>query len=240
MKPTDDNILRLLLPSFAGIAVCVLCLAGLTWAWFSVSVAAKPQSLIAANFDVAVEITDISSDAPIAPEDSGYYALSAGVYRITLNRAGTSAESAGYCLIKIGDAEYPSVPLVLNDPLTFTLALDTEKAVGFMPVWGTRDGEPVKDGDTITITEQDQTTEAPPVSSTEENESEQTMPEPSTEPTEASGTESTAASEATTTAGTEASPTEEAPSAATTPAEASASPGTGTATVSTQEDAPAA
>lgn len=204
MKTTDDNILRLLLPSFAGIAVCVLCLAGLTWAWFSVSVTAKPQSLIAANFDVAVEVTGASSDALITPEESGYYALAAGAYRITLNRAGTSEKIAGYCLIKIGDAEYPSAPLVLNEPLTFTLALDTEKAVGFTPVWGTRDGEPVRDGDTITITEQGQTTE------------------PSAEPTEAAGTESTAASEATT------------------PAGPSASPETGTATVPTQEDAPAA
>ena len=110
MKTTDDNILRLLLPSFAGIAVCVLCLAGLTWAWFSVSVTAKPQSLIAANFDVAVEVTGASSDALITPEESGYYALAAGAYRITLNRAGTSEKIVNYCLIKIGDAEYPSAP----------------------------------------------------------------------------------------------------------------------------------
>ncbi len=153
---------------------------GLTWAWFSVSVTAKPQSLIAANFDVAVEVTGASSDALITPEESGYYALAAGAYRITLNRAGTSEKIAGYCLIKIGGCRISFGPLVLNEPLTFTLALDTEKAVGFTPVWGTRDGEPVRDGDTITITEQGQTTE------------------PSAEPTEAAGTESTAASEATT------------------------------------------
>ena len=44
-KPTDENILRLLMPSAVGIALCMVCLAGSTWAWFSASVQTVAQNL---------------------------------------------------------------------------------------------------------------------------------------------------------------------------------------------------
>ena len=41
-----------------GILLCAVCLAGLTWAWFSASINTKPQTMTAANFDVQIEVVD--------------------------------------------------------------------------------------------------------------------------------------------------------------------------------------
>lgn len=56
-KPTDQNIARLLMPSVIGIIICMICLAGATWAWFSSDVQIKPQTIKAASFDVLVSIS---------------------------------------------------------------------------------------------------------------------------------------------------------------------------------------
>lgn len=59
-KPTDDNILRLLMPSIVGSLLCMVCLAGTTWAWFSASVHIQPQTITAANYEIAAVVTDES------------------------------------------------------------------------------------------------------------------------------------------------------------------------------------
>lgn len=61
-KPTDENILLLLLPSFVGILICMACLAGTTWAWFSTGVQTQPQTIMAASFDIVVTIDDVPVD----------------------------------------------------------------------------------------------------------------------------------------------------------------------------------
>lgn len=61
-KSTDENILRLLVPSLLGILLCMICLAGTTWAWFTASVQTQPQTIEAANYDIAVSITNESGD----------------------------------------------------------------------------------------------------------------------------------------------------------------------------------
>ena len=70
-KSTDENILRLLVPSLLGILLCMICLAGTTWAWFTASVQTQPQTIEAANYDIAVSITNESGDdavyRPTAP-----------------------------------------------------------------------------------------------------------------------------------------------------------------------------
>lgn len=59
-KPTDENILRLLMPSVVGIFICMVCLAGSTWAWFSATVQTVPQTIEAASFDISAAVTDAS------------------------------------------------------------------------------------------------------------------------------------------------------------------------------------
>lgn len=156
-KPTDENILRLLMPSVVGIALCMVCLAGSTWAWFSSSVQTAPQTIEAANFDIAVTVNDELVPSPVT--------LEAGqIYKVTLTATG-NAPSGGYCEVESGAVSLYTETILPNELLAFTLIPDSNAAYTFTAVWGKYSGKAdITNGCTIG-TEQPETgdeTSAPP------------------------------------------------------------------------------
>lgn len=134
-KSTDENIMRLLLPSFVGIILCMVCLAGSTWAWFSTSVQTSPQTITAGNYDIKV---DISPDP--APAEGGGYSLEPyHSYTVTLTASGT-APSGGYCKIEGGVAPLYTTQLKPGESLTFSLIPEIKVIYTFTAVWGEYSG----------------------------------------------------------------------------------------------------
>ena len=132
-KPTDENILRLLMPSAVGIALCMVCLAGSTWAWFSSSVQTAPQTIEAANFDIAVTVNDELVPSPVT--------LEAGQqYTVTLTAIG-NAPSGGYCEVESGAVFLYTETILPNELLAFTLIPDSNAAYTFTAVWGKYSGK---------------------------------------------------------------------------------------------------
>lgn len=140
-KPTDENILRLLLPSFVGIILCMVCLAGTSWAWFSASVQTAPQTIEAANFDIAVTVNGKPVSSPVT--------LEAGqIYKVTLTAAG-NAPSGGHCIVTndTGAAPLYTATLLPGKTLTFTLIPDDAAVYTFTAVWGEYSDKPdITDG----------------------------------------------------------------------------------------------
>lgn len=153
-KPTDENIMRLLLPSFLGIVLCMVCLAGSTWAWFSASISTSPQTIEAANFDIAVTVNGELVFSPVT--------LEAGQkYTVTLTATG-NAPSGGYCEVESGAVPLYTETILPDRSLTFTLIPETEAAYTFTAVWGKYSGGPnITDGCTIG-TEQPETGDETP------------------------------------------------------------------------------
>lgn len=59
-KPTDENIMRLLMPSILGVLVCMVCLFGSTWAWFTAGIQVDGDAATkAANFSADVTVREI-------------------------------------------------------------------------------------------------------------------------------------------------------------------------------------
>lgn len=144
-KPTDENILRLLMPSVIGIALCMVCLAGSTWAWFSASVQTAPQTIEAANFDISAAVTD-ASDQPVS---SGQPLEAGKTYKVTLTAAG-NAPSGGYCEVKGGAVPLYTETILPDRSLTFTLIPETDAVYTFTAIWGRYSGEPdITNGCTI-------------------------------------------------------------------------------------------
>lgn len=133
-KPAEENIYRMLLPSIMGIVVCMICLAGATWAWFSAVVTTSPQTLTSAHYDVSVFIDDTD-----APAENGIYTLHEGVNTVKLTATGNA--STGYCKIVIDDKTYytPQFPTPENLAVefTFTVEVSKETALTVIPTWGT-------------------------------------------------------------------------------------------------------
>lgn len=158
-KPTDENILRLLMPSVVGIALCMVCLAGSTWAWFSSSVQTAPQTIEAANFDIAVTVNDELVPSPVT--------LEAGqIYKVTLTATG-NAPSGGYCEVESGAVPLYTAALLPSQTLSFTLIPEQSAVYTFTAVWGKYSGKAdITNGCTIGA-EQPETgdeTPAPPIS----------------------------------------------------------------------------
>ena len=138
-KTSDDNILRLILPSIAGSLLCMVCLAGTTWAWFSASIQTAPQTITAANFAVTVSIENDKGQSVEA--QNGQYNLTAGVeYTVTLT-AGGNAPSGGYCIVEGGEKPQYTAQMLPEKELKFTLIPKETANYAFTAVWGSYSGE---------------------------------------------------------------------------------------------------
>ena len=145
-KSTDENILRLLVPSLLGILLCMICLAGTTWAWFTASVQTQPQTIEAANYDIAVSITNESGDFV----SHGQPLKTGKSYKVTLTASGTADKFGGYCIVGCGDVMLYTAQLLPGHTLSFTLTPPETAAYTFTAVWGSHSGETdIKNGSTI-------------------------------------------------------------------------------------------
>lgn len=138
-KTSDDNILRLLMPSIAGSLLCMACLAGTTWAWFSAGIETSPQTITAANFAVSVSVAD-NNGQPVEAQN-GRYNLTAGVeYTVTLTATG-NAPKGGYCVVEGGERTLYTARMLPGKELEFTLTPKKAADYAFTAVWGSYSGE---------------------------------------------------------------------------------------------------
>ena len=158
-KPSDENILRLLMPSVVGIALCMVCLAGSTWAWFSASIQTVAQTIEAANYNIAVTVNGKPVSSPVT--------LEAGQkYTVTLTAIG-NAPSGGYCEVESGAVFLYTETILPNELLAFTLIPDSNAAYTFTAVWGEYSGGADITNNCVIGQEETETgeeTPAPPIS----------------------------------------------------------------------------
>lgn len=191
----------MLCPSLLGIMVCLICLAGMSWAWFTAGV--QSQSTITAgsytlNETVKVRTSGTSADsADVAktgalPKDAdGTYALDEKTQYVVTLKPSAAPKSGGYCILKItpadstdgtGEVKYCTVKLTSNTEFNFTIN-NGSKAVKcqLIAAWGApnaanfADEKAYASGDTITLNDGAKTD-----SSSDRNTDSNTVAEPST------------------------------------------------------------
>lgn len=201
-KNTEErSILRMLCPSLLGIMVCLICLAGMSWAWFTAGV--QSQSTITAgsytlNETVKVKTSGTSADSAdtaktgtLKKESDGTYTLAENTrYVVTLNPS-AAPKNGGYCILKMtyaGDGganveeKYCTVALTSDNEFNFTIN-NGSKAVKcqLIAAWGAPNaasfagGRAYGSGDTIALNDGAKTD-----SSSDQNTDSNTVAEPST------------------------------------------------------------
>ncbi len=149
------DIFLILLPTVLGICLCVACLVGGTFAWFTATSSAPTQPILAANYTVAVTVF---SDGEAVPFSDGGYALVSGrEYTVTLTATGDA--STGYCVISLtGETGEPALYHTANFPtkaapsetvLRFRLTPGEDGKMTVTPQWGSsakNDSEKWKNG----------------------------------------------------------------------------------------------
>lgn len=131
-KVSDKAFLRMMLSSVFGILLCGICLAGLTWAWFTSSITSTANTITAADFSVKISINGSE-----ALSDSGVYNLS-GNSTVTVKAVGSA--TTGYCKVEFGGKVYYTVPLFTNsksDTVKFTVDASVYSELKITPQWGT-------------------------------------------------------------------------------------------------------
>ena len=126
------------MPSLLGLSLCIVCLTGTTWSWFTDNVTATMQSVKAANYDIIVDIQDGEK------LEDGKYNLSQKTegegYQITVTANGSA--STGYFKISGPDGFLPlySTQLAPGEEITFTFYPITPGQYLFESAWGTYGG----------------------------------------------------------------------------------------------------
>lgn len=138
-KVSDKAFLRMMLSSVFGILLCGICLAGLTWAWFTSSISSAANTITAADFSVKISING-SEDL----SDSGVYNLS-GNSTVTVKAVGSA--TTGYCKVEFGGKTYYTVPLFTDaqsdtHSVEFTVHASEASTLTITPQWGTCAVEP--------------------------------------------------------------------------------------------------
>lgn len=148
-KVSDQSLSRIMLSSVLGILICGICLAGLTWAWFSSSVTSTANHITAANFSVSVEFRQGGS--VIAPVmENGCYKLdigeNSGDYTVTVTAEGSA--TTGYCTVELifSDQTTNTYHTIQLDPaggdgrpksVEFTVHVSNVSYLKMTPQWGT-------------------------------------------------------------------------------------------------------
>ena len=146
-KKQSDGLLHLLALSAVGLCACLICLCGVSWAWFTATTSTGTTVIQAATYTVDVS-ADKNESVKITTE-SGTTTVTftdAGEYTITLTPTGTAQN--GYCKISYAEGDYYTGQLP-TDKLHFTVNADADSKLTVTPQWGSYSGTPNLSSDGI-------------------------------------------------------------------------------------------
>ncbi len=147
----SDGFLHILAPSAVGLCLCVACLCGMSWAWFTASTGTGMQTITTPRYTLEYSVEG-------ATGSGGVYTLAVGSHTVTLTATGDT-DATGYCKVTIGDMVYYTAPIVIQGTetkWTFTIAATGEVSVSFAPAWGSRvshsEDEIIQNGGKVSVT----------------------------------------------------------------------------------------
>ena len=136
---------KMLLPSFLGIIVCTICLAGMTWAWFTSGV--QSQSTISAkeySLNETITVQNAKSGA-LEKSADGNYTLAENTTYVVKLKPSVTPKNGGYCMLKItpaggSEAVYYTQALEAETEFSFTISNGNKTATcQLIAAWGEPD-----------------------------------------------------------------------------------------------------
>ena len=186
----SDTLRAMLLPPILCAALCLVCLCGLSWAWFTVGVSAGTSSVSGAQYSVSATVTN--GETPVSMENGGF-ALSANTeYTVSLTAEGSA--STGFCVITLtGETtqKLTTAQIAHGETLGFKLIPQEDTTLTAVAHWGVNSAEAplqngTKIGELVTVPADEKTPEdAVSPSETTEIPSPSASPAPSAEPSNA-------------------------------------------------------
>ena len=136
-KERRDSLVPLLLPSILGVCFCMICVCGMTWAWYSASVEAPAQKITAAYYEVKViSVVNIVDGEKVESDGSGYMLKDNCTYTVVLKADGTAKECGGYCLIETGETKLYTQTFKPDEEIRIMLKPEIGGMYAFTGIWG--------------------------------------------------------------------------------------------------------
>ena len=132
-----DSIAPLLMPSILGICICLVCVCGMTWAWYTASVQTPTQKMTAAYYEGTVEAV-MGCENEINKTNDGYTLTAGTTYTVILKANGSVKDCGGYCLIENtsdGTKSYTQT-IMPGDDIKVSFKPKTNGTYTFTGVWG--------------------------------------------------------------------------------------------------------
>lgn len=126
------SLTALLMPSLLGVAICLVCLCSLTWAWFTATQNSGVQPIQSATATVTAKL----GDTDLGELKVGEPCSLNGTGTLTLHMDG-SAQYA-YVVIKVGNTECRTGYLSANKDYTITV---NERGAALTLCWGKQDDQ---------------------------------------------------------------------------------------------------
>ena len=146
-KISERQLVQMVAISVCGILLCMACLAGTTWAWFTVSLHSRENQIQVGQFSVSVAV---AADGETLEQVGECYTLAQGEYTVTLTNTGTTNAGCILRLAQDGQADQEQIiPLILagdalrDDPAQVQKIAEVSVAVygpdatlTVQPLWG--------------------------------------------------------------------------------------------------------
>lgn len=151
-KKQSDGLLHLLTISTVGLCACLICLCGVSWAWFTATTSTGTAVIQSSSYKLAYQVN--GADATDFTEETEIIVPEGGQCSITLSATGT-AGAAGYCSVQVGDetSYHYTKPILVGDDasaFTFTVYAAEGTKIYLTPKWGSYSGSAdLNSGDTI-------------------------------------------------------------------------------------------
>lgn len=152
-KKQNDGLLHLLTISTVGLCACLICLCGVSWAWFTATTSTGTAVIQSSSYKLAYQV---GGAAPIDfTEETEIIVPEGGQCSITLSATGT-AGAAGYCSVQVGDetSYHYTKPILVGDDasaFTFTVYAAEGTKIYLTPKWGSYSGSADLNDDNNTI-----------------------------------------------------------------------------------------
>ena len=144
-KLTDKAFIRLAVTSFLAVLLCITCLCGASWAWFTGSISSGNNEIKTSNCELTVIVNDDTATelATVTLDSEATLHLSAGNYTVVMTLPEGSA--SGYSLITVNGMKYYTEALIGDaeageQTLEFNLTLESERDVTVTAHWGIYSG----------------------------------------------------------------------------------------------------
>ena len=126
------SLTALLMPSLLGVAICLVCLCSLTWAWFTATQNSGVQPIQSATATVTASLNDTALGELKVGEPCSLN----GTGTLTLHMAGDAQYA--YVVIKVGNTECRTGYLSANKDYTITV---NERGAALTLCWGKQDDQ---------------------------------------------------------------------------------------------------